>query len=404
MRALRRLLPAALAIALVGCGTGFPLPTENRVVVPLPGDGSYQMKQTWKGLNGIRDVLLTQGTGSQLFLLFNNDDTGDDNPNADTTLSRGEVAAYYKTRNERIPGYTFRGDRPGGGLFNPVALCAGGDGAGSPGNRIFVLDRGDTAVARDKPKYPPFDTLRTSLWNRRVARPQHYWRVREYRLLGGDTLSTFTDTTMAWVNGIAADADGNVYVSGVAIIYLPNQSDPRLTNRVFQYRIFKYAHGASPPDVNMPGSQWHRAADFAAEEGSGIGYVTDPRGIFWTPLGGGALFTSDFGKNWVQKLYDRQISTGYFKTDVDSLNQPFSGPIDVTADLAGYFYFVDSGNQRVLRYQDTGGGAREIQRVDVEPNDDLQPLLAPVAIGADDSLAYVADRGRAQVLYLQRRK
>ena len=404
MRALRRFLPVALALSLMGCGAGFPLPTENRVAVPLPGDGSYQMKQTWKGLSGIRDVLLTQGKGSQLFLLFNTDDTGDNNPNADTTLSRGEVAAYFKTRNERVPGYSFRGDRPGGGLFNPTALCAGGDGAGGTYNRIFVLDRGDTAVARDKPRYPPFDTLRSSLWNRRVARPQHYWRVHEYRLLGGDTLSTFTDTTLAWVNGIAADADGNVYVSGVAIVYLPNQVDFRLKNRVFQYRVFKYARGSSPPDGNMPGSNWHRDKSFVSEEGSGVGYVTDPRGIFWTPLDGGALFTSDFGKGWVQKLYDRLASTGYFKVDVDSLNEPLVGPIDVAADLAGYFYFVDSGNNRVLRFQDTGGGAREVQRVDVEPNEDRLPLLAPVAIGADDSLAYVADRGRAQVLYLQRRK
>ena len=64
MRALRRILPAALALALMGCGVGFPLPTENRVAVPLPGDGSYQMKQTWKGMSGIRDVLLTQESGS----------------------------------------------------------------------------------------------------------------------------------------------------------------------------------------------------------------------------------------------------------------------------------------------------------------------------------------------------
>src|SRR5690349_22622223 len=37
-------------------------------------------------------------------------------------------------------------------------------------------------------------------------------RVREFGLLGGDTMTTFTDTTMAFVHGIAADADGAVYV------------------------------------------------------------------------------------------------------------------------------------------------------------------------------------------------
>ena len=402
MRALRLLGPALLALVLTGCGAKYQLPTENRVEVLLPGDGSYHLLQTWKDMDGVRDILLTQGKGSQLFILFNFDDTGDGNPNADTLASRGRVSAYFKTRKEEVPGYVFNGDLPGRGLFNPVALCAGGDGAGGTYNRLFVLDRGDTAVARDKPKYPPYDTLAVSRWDRRVARPNVYWRLREYRFLGGDTISTFTDTTLAWVNGVAADADGNVYVAGVAIIYLPNQNDFRLKNRVFQYRVYKYARGGS--DSRMPGSAWHRDDTYSVDEGSGVGFVTDPRGIFWSSLDGGSLFVADFGKNWVQKLYDRLTSTGYFKVDVDSVNQPFSGPIDVTADLARYFYFVDSDNRRVLRYQDQGGGAIEIQRVDVELNEDRLPLLAPVTIGADDSLAYVGDRGRGQVLYMQRRK
>jgi len=38
------------------------------------------------------------------------------------------------------------------------------------------------------------------------------WRVREYGLGGGDTLSTFTDSTIAQPLGIAADDQGRVYV------------------------------------------------------------------------------------------------------------------------------------------------------------------------------------------------
>ena len=37
------------------------------------------------------------------------------------------------------------------GLFNPVALCAGGDGGGSSNSRIYVLDQGDSCIARTNP-------------------------------------------------------------------------------------------------------------------------------------------------------------------------------------------------------------------------------------------------------------
>ena len=69
-------------------------------------------------------------------------------------------------------------------------------------------------------------------------------------------------------------------------------------------------------------------------------------------------------------------------------------------DQTGYLYVVDRLNQRVLRYFRDG---TYVQEVNVEKNSDNQSLLDPVAIGVDDSLAYVADFGRSQVIRYKRR-
>ena len=118
-RALAILVLLVVAGGFAGCGGKFALPTENRNKL-IPGDKSYQMVATWTAMDGIRDILLTQGTGTQLFLLFNHGGTG--------TASRGEVLAYARLKpagpQTPLPGIVFQE------LFNPVALCAGGDGAG----------------------------------------------------------------------------------------------------------------------------------------------------------------------------------------------------------------------------------------------------------------------------------
>jgi len=44
-----------------------------------------------------------------------------------------------------------------------------------------------------------------------------------------------------------------------------------------------------------------------------------------------------------------------------------------------------------------------VQRVDVDKNSDDLPLLDPVGVAVDDSLAYVADRGRGQIIRYKRR-
>lgn len=369
--------PVAVACLVAGCGTPFDLPTETLEGRLLPSDNSYQMVATWTGMNGIADILLTQGPGTQLFLLFNRPGVG--------TAPRGEVYAYaLKARPPApspLPGIEFRQ------LFVPAALCAGN-------SQIFVLDQGDTALARD-----PITG--------RVTDFSTAWRVRQYGLLGGDTITTFTDTSLAFVRGIAADQQGRVYVSGSAIVLIEDPQDPRIRTRTFQFRIFRYlpvTAGSVPPDPYMPGTnRWVRDPNFIVEEGQGVGTIFDPRGIYWGgndgPTGPG-LLVADLGKNWGQKLSDITSSTGIFKIDAGQ-DTGLAAPEDVAADLKGFIYVCDTGNRRVLRYDSYG---EFIQRVNVEPDADGLPLAEPVAVAADDSLIYVADRAANRVIRYQRRK
>jgi sugar lactone lactonase YvrE len=154
----------------------------------------------------------------------------------------------------------------------------------------------------------------------------------------------------------------------------------------------------------MPGTRrWVRDLSFVVEDGSGLGTLTDPHGLYWAAQsvpGGPALFAADRGKGWVQKLSDSQSSTGEFFLDAGD-NQALTGPIDVTVDRAGFIYVSDRGGRRALRYDSEGNF---VQRVDVEPDSDQQVLVDPVALAADDSLVYVADRARGRVVRYERRK
>jgi sugar lactone lactonase YvrE len=367
-------LALASLLELAGCGTPFSLPTETRNR-QYSTDKSYQIKATWTGMDGIADLLLTQGIGSQLFLLFQRPGVG--------TAPRGEVSGYaIKARPpspSRLPGIDFLH------LFNPHALCASG-------GRIFVLDQGDTSLARDPDP------------QRRVSDLSVYWRVREYGLLGGDTTTTFTDTSFAYVQGIAADDQGRVYVSGSAIVLVPDAQDPRILTRLFQYRIRRYlrvAPGSVTPDPYMPGTdRWVRDLNYIVEDGSGLGTLTDPRGIYWSTATGPALFAADLGKGWIQKLSDYTSSTAFFKIDAGQ-DSVLIGPQDVAVDLLGFIYVADTDNRRVLRYDPFG---QFVQRVNVETDADHLPLNNPVAVAADDSLVFVADRALGRVVRYERRK
>jgi hypothetical protein len=394
-RARHRLMLALLAAAALGglaggCGTTFKLPTEIRGSSTPPGQGTYQKIGTWDGMTNIQDILLTPG--GELFMVFQ-----------DPVTRTGQVRQYPQS-NKTPLSTTFPG------LLNPTAICSGA-------NRIFVLDQGDSSAARislpgsDSCSYiaeTNSDVDSTSLplysFRRPIANVAAYWHVREY-LLDGTPVSGFTDTSFAWVNGVAADAFGRVYVSGV-IMYV--RLDPyQSANRTLEYRfrIRRYERGTG--DRFVIDGEWRRDPTYVLFDGTGMGSAKDPRGMQWADPQGRALYFADLGNNQVQRYGDPSSGASSFKldfggagTDYKRLNQP----VDVAVDSAGFIYVMDAVNLRVLRYDPDGNF---VQRVDRTPDDDLTtpprlPLALPVAVAADNRQVYIANRGAGQVLRYRR--
>lgn len=384
MRRLASLL-AVLAIALTfGCGAEFELPTETPGGAPIPSDGSYAVLATWKGMDGIQDILLWQ---SQLFMLFNHGGTGG------PSVSRGNVQQFTLTKPSPVSPSWFS---PPTGLFNPYALAATND-------RLFVLDQGDTCLARYNPAYNTCTA--ESNHNNPIRDFNAWWRVREYPIGGGDSLSTFTDTTFAMVYGVAADAAGYVYVSGIAVVLDTSATNPAIRTRKFVSRIYRYARGPRypgvvPPDRYMPGSNWHRDTTWFVFDGTGTSSVSDPRGIEWTQAGPPALFVADYANNKAKLMSSQVFGTGYLGIDGSETGSNLDHPSDVAVDQAGYLYVVDPPNRRVLRYSPAGA---YVQILNTEPNADGLDLLSPVTVGVDDSVAYIGDRGRGEVIRYKRR-
>ncbi len=406
---MRRLLPllalAALA-GLSGCGTTFPLPTERPRTIGVPTDSSYAMIATWTGFDGIRDVLLTQGSGTQLFVLFNDGQVATLPPTAPVT-PHGEVRLYAMAKPTVIgPPYFL----PLSGLYNPIAVAAAQ-------NRLFVLDAGDSCKARYDVRRgtcePDADTTSATghPFRAQVFDYSAIWRVREFSLAGGDTLSTFTDTTFANVTGMAAGEDGFVYVSGTVAVLDTNVLDVRDRTKKFASRVYRYARGPRYAglvpdglnrDVNMPGANWHRDTTWVVLDGTGTASVFDPSSLYYSRWAGQSLFVTDRGNGAIKSVSVATTDLGLIKVDGSTTGANFLLPDDVFADLQGYFYVLDRGNRRVLRYDAQTG--EYVQRVDVENNAQNEPLLDPVSIAADDSLVFVADHGRGKLVKFKRRK
>lgn len=394
MRRRIALLPVlAAALVFAGCGGRFELPTEKPGGF-VPSDQSYSLLSTWKGQTDIQDLLITQGQGNQLFVVFNHGGTGG------PSVPRGEVKLYPLSRPEPIGSPYFD---PMATLYNPIAIAAAT-------NKLFVLDQGDSCLAKYDPVRstceadPTPSTVTTQPRQHQIRDYAATWRVREYGLFGGDTLSTFTDTTIARPFGIAADEQGRVYVAALAVVLDTLQTDARIRTRKFVSRVYRYRRGQRYPgqnDINMPGTdRWYRDTTWVVFDGTGSASVSDPRGIQWSRTGTNPLFIADRGNNQVKGVSTAVINGSIARTDGSSTGSNLSAPEAVAADLAGFFYIVDRGNRRVLRYSLAG---EFIQRVDSEPNSDGLPLLDPVGIAVDDSLAYIADRGRGEILRFKRR-
>jgi hypothetical protein len=396
----RPLLPLAALTALAllpGCGADFPLPTERQRQIGVPTDSSYAMIATWTGFDGVRDLLLTQGSGTQLFVLFNRG--GSSGP----TVPRGEVRLYALSKPNVIgPPYFL----PLNGLFNPI-------GVASAQNKLFVLDEGDSCMARFDVRRgtcaPDEDTTSATghPYRDQVFDYTAIWRVREYGLGGGDTISTFTDTTFARVTGIAAGEDGFIYVSGTTVVLDTLVTDERIRTRKFASRVYRYARGprypgVTPDDVTMPGAHWHRDSTWVVLDGTGTASVFDPSGLYFSRWDGQSLFIADKGNGAAKAVSVAATNVGLVKVDGSTTGANFNQPDDVFADLDGFFYVLDRANRRVLRYDARSG--EYVQRVDVENNAQDEPLLDPISIAADDSLVFVADHDRGKLVKFKRRK
>jgi hypothetical protein len=374
----------APVMAFLGCGGKFELPTEHLAERTIPTDKSYQVLATWRGMSGIKDILFTPN--GQLFLLFGSG-------------PRIGVHSFNPVASDGSPGPTSINLT---GSLAPAALCVGGDGTGLTANQIFVLDQGDTCLARLNPRTNNCDTTR-------ITNLSVYWHVRQFDLLG-NSKGTFTDTSMAYVNGIAADANGSVYVSGLAIVLVPRDDNPSIRTRSHLWRIMRYLRGPRYPgnrfdDPYMPGADWHRDTTWFVGEGNGIGTVIDPRGIYWSSFtGNGLLYAADNRKNIVQTLSVELTSTGILRIPPlpgsDGSDLLLENPLDVSGDNLGSIYVVDTGNHHVNRYDALG---TFVQRVDVALDADRDSLHQPVTIATDDSLAYVGDAATGKVIRYKRR-
>jgi hypothetical protein len=122
------------------------------------------------------------------------------------------------------------------------------------------------------------------------------------------------------------------------------------------------------------------------------------------------VVAADRGNKQAKTLSPYSVSTGYITFDGTEAGSPapFAAPEAVAADLQGFIYIFDRSSSRVLRYDtvtdlEKGRSVGYVQTVNVELNSFGQPLADPVTVGVDDSVAYVGDRGRGQVIRYKRR-
>jgi hypothetical protein len=346
------LLTAALALgfALAGCGNKFSLPTESPGGV-IPEKGSYAYTGSVRGLPRLTDVLLTRGTGSTLYVVYDSA-----NVRAFPRFFRGDGSTPPLS-------YVFTG------MFKPIRICQ------APG-KLYVLDAGDTTLAQtDTTKAPGFSI---------------------FGLSGGAPTFVFKDSSLAQVSGIASDPDGNVYVAGVGREFIRDDpQDSRRRTFKFVSRIYRY----------LAAQNFARDALFYVDEGQGTGTVSNPGDIFVDPLlGDDYLYVADTGKDVAQRLVIQNnagVPLPSLSLDGSQTGATFIAPADFVADAQLFMYVADPGNRRVLRYD--GDGAF-VQKVNIELDLDADSLHLPVAVTVDDSLVYVADHETGKVSSYKRRK
>ncbi len=188
--------------------------------------------------------------------------------------------------------------------------------------------------------------------------------VRVYSQADGTEQLAFTDPEWQAVGGVAADDDGFIYVSD------------RVTDRVRKY--------SSAGGLVME----------LAEGGSGRGFVQAPNGLDWQP---NRILVVDAGKQWVQGLSPTETNVAELLLNGnDTPFGAFAGLADVAGDGEGNQYVVDSTHAAVWKFDVEGAFE---QRVDQNTQEgDAGFLREPIAVSANDVLAYVLDRMTGKVV------
>ncbi|MBI5836101.1 MAG: hypothetical protein HZB25_02540 [Candidatus Eisenbacteria bacterium] len=321
-------LAATLAAAATGCSRRFTEPVQSPRQPYIPPPATFIQVAGWTQPDWNPTCVLLTHSGILLVA-------------EDSARVQNYAALGVNRQAFRVNTYRFDG------LVRPVQVSEGG-------GHIFVADLGDgtrnnpVAIKGFNPALGLDDPMAVQF--------------------------SVSDTDWVRIKGITADLQRNLYVScdaKVTVFQPPNPAEVDTQAVIYRYRAPAYT-----------------VRDTVAEQGTGIGTVEDAHAIVF---GGERIYVADTGKDWAQQLDPIRKNLGYFKVDGSEADTvgTLRGPLGVAVDEGGYFYVVDTGNRRVLRYFQDGRFDQVVNQVG--PDGMLGPVSASAGLVQANLYIYVAD-------------
>ncbi len=297
-------------LAASGCGWERDLPPQPDVVIDIPEPGTYNLRAVWD-LEQPGDVVIS---GSFVYAI-----TGS-----------SHVGVYFADRYAPEPLPIAREYE---GLLAPAALAVAKAGS----TFVVVADSGDM-------------------------------RCKVYYWLGGEPLSSFTDSTWTRFGGIAADDRLRIFVAD------------------------------AERDTIAAYDRWGHPLGLVASKGSGSGYVQSPHGLDWA---GGVLGVADTGKRWVQRLDPDSANTPVVVEPIGPDEDWFDSPVDVALeDDAGHIYVVDASRRFVLKFETLTGAFVDTVASPSKTALDV-PMVRPLYVCANDTLVFVSEPDLNRILVVR---